>query len=358
MKRDLHCMLYKKLIIVALALALASALISPIHSQEDLSPAEEAVEEESEETSGLETAVQPALWKDKDSGQLYANSGVKFFLDSKDNLSKTDYIEYKINDGQFVRYSSPIVLSKEGPHSITYHAVDKAGNREFDQSFNVIIDNNPPEVELAPSRAFVEKDGRLYTAAGNTFTIRAVDQHSGVKSVSYGINTAAKEIYEDGRTVQLSDPGSQLIQYKAMDNLGNITQNGSVLVEVDSSNPRISIRPSHPLREASGVKYARRASHFSILADDEGAGVAQIMVRIDGSQEWQAYRNPLYFETEGGHSIEAKAVDAVGNESETVTSRFTVDDNPPITKLRTSVAGSEEPQEEQKDQKDQQDQQQ
>ena len=62
-----------------------------------------------------------------------------------------------------------------------------------------------------------------------------------------------------------------------------------------------------------------------------------IMVRIDGSEEWQTYTDTIYFDTEKEHSIEAKAIDAVGNESEIVSSRFIVDDNPPTTKLKTSV---------------------
>ena len=263
--------------------------------------------------------------------------GFVFVLSSTDNLSKTDYVEYKLDDSGYIRYSAPISISKEGPHSIRYRAVDRAGNREFEQSFNVIIDNTPPEVELTPARAFVERDGRLFTSPGNTFTIRAVDQHSGIKEIKYGVNSGAREKYEDGRVVQLSDPGSQLIQYEAHDNLGNSTVSGGVLVNVDSTRPRVAIQPTQPLRQVNGDRYARRATGFNISAEDEGAGITQVMVRIDGSQEWQAYNNTLYFSTETEHSIEAKAVDAVGNESEVVVSRFKVDDNPPITKLRPSV---------------------
>ena len=152
------------------------------------------------------------------------------------------------------------------------------------------------------------------------------------------MNSSSREKYEEGRVVQLSDPGSQLIQYEALDNLGNRTLGGSILVDVDNTRPKIAIQPTQPLRQVNGDRYARRSTGFRVTAEDDGAGIAQVMVRIDGAQEWQAYNNTLYFAVETEHTVEAKAVDAVGNESEVVVSRFKVDDNPPITKLRTSIS--------------------
>ena len=349
MRKNLYFQLRKEAKLPFALGALLMLALLPVHAQEDaISPGEDTQNEgtnSSTDVPGAESSLKPVLWKREKSGQLYANSGVRFVLNATDNLSKTDYVEYKLDGGDYIRYSAPISISKEGPHTITYRAVDRAGNREFEQSFNVIIDNSPPEVELSPTRAFVERDGRLFTSPGNTFTIRAVDKHSGIKQISYGVNSGATtEKYDEGRVVQLSDPGSQLIQYEALDNLGNKTLSGSVLVDVDNSRPRVSIRPTRPLRQVNGDRYARRDTGFNVTAEDEGAGVTQVMVRIDGSQEWQAYNNTLYFSTETEHSIEAKAVDAVGNESEVVVSRFKVDDNPPITKLRPSVTtqGDEE----------------
>ena len=308
----------------------------PMQAQEEgenLSPAEDAIS-----TAGTKTTVHPKLWTNQESGQLYANSSVKFILDANDNLSKTDYIEYKIDDGEFIRYSAPITIAKEGPHNITYRSADRAGNREFDHSFNVVIDNTAPEVELTPAKPFVEKDGRLFTSPGNIFVIRAIDEHSGVKSIRYGVNSKAEASYEEGRTVQLSESGSQLIRYDALDYLGNRTIGGSVLVEVDGSRPVVSIQPTKPLRQIEEDQYARRSTGFTVNATDEGgAGISQVMVRIDASQEWQVYNNTLYFATEKEHTIDAKAIDAVGNESEIVSIRFKLDDNPPVTKIRTSV---------------------
>ena len=193
---------------------------------------------------------------------------------------------------------------------------------------------------MTPAKAFVEHDKQLFTSLGNTFTIRAIDQYSGIQSVKYGVNAPANEEYEGDRTVRLSDPGNQVIQYRAVDNLGNETSVMTILVSVDDKHPVIDIKPSSPLRNIDGNNYARRATAFTVISNDEGSGVQQVMVRIDGSKEWQVYSNALHFATEQEHVIEAKAIDAVGNESEIVTLRFIVDDNPPISELKPLVSTS------------------
>ena len=276
------------------------------------------------------------LWTDAN-GNIYANSKVKFILEASDDLSDIEYIEYRMDDAKsFIKYKGPFTIAQEGPHVIVYRSVDRAGNHEVDHVYNVTIDNKGPDVNILPAKPFVNLSGKLYTSPGNTFTIRTIDALAGIKSVEYGVNTSALRGYSKNEAIQLTDSGSQLIQYKATDNLQNATV-GSLLVQVDAGKPTVTVSPSQPLIAVDNKLYARRNTGFDVNAQDLGSGVAMIMVRIDGSEEWQTYTDTIYFDTEKEHSIEAKAIDAVGNESEIVSSRFIVDDNPPTTKLKTSV---------------------
>ncbi len=340
MKISSYSELFRSLFVTLFVGAFLTVIFLPAYAQEDNQEGELSPAEETQQDAVSSSSVKPALWRNVKSNQLYANFAVKFYLDSTDDLSKTDYIEYKLDEGEYVRYSAPFSIYEEGPHSISYRAVDRAGNREFNQSFSVIVDNKAPEVELAPSQSFVEKDGRLFTSLNNTFTIRAVDRYSGIKSISYSINSEPIQTYKAGSVIKLSQSGSQVIKYKADDNLGNTTESGSVVVEVDNGVPIVQIRPSSSLKQVNGDRYARRSTSFNVIAKDDGAGVSQVMVRIDGAQEWQSYVSPLSFETEADHSIAAKAIDAVGNESQIAIIRFKVDDNPPVTKIRTSTGGA------------------
>lgn len=276
-----------------------------------------------------------ALWEDKN-GTRYVNSRVKFTLASTDTLSDVDYVEYRIDDGKYVKYSGEFTLQEEGAHSIIYRATDKAGNKEVDRVFTVVVDNNAPEVRVLPSKPFFIKDGRNYTSPGNFFTIRATDQYSGVKIVEYSVNSNELKKYE-GDTIKLESPGTQFVRFRAEDNLGNKTVDSNMVIEVDSEKPAVDIVTTSALYKVGEVHYARRNTGFVVKGTDAGSGVARIMVRIDGSTEWQTYSDALYFDTEKEHTIEAKVIDAVGNESETKTIKFTVDDNPPVTKIESVV---------------------
>ena len=102
-----------------------------------------------------------------DGKTTYATSQAKFELTATDNISNLDFIEYKINESyQFSAYGHPFSLEKEGPHKITYRSVDRVGNREEDNIFNVIIDNTGPYMNFALNKAPIVIDGKRYLAPG------------------------------------------------------------------------------------------------------------------------------------------------------------------------------------------------
>lgn len=281
-------------------------------------------------------ATQAVTWTDTN-GINFANSKVRFVLEAKDAISEVDFIEYKVNEGPFGRYTGPFSLNQEGPHTIVYRSVDKAGNREADQVYNVTIDNKAPVITLLPARAFTLRNGRHYSSAGNTISFRVSDEGSGVKVVSYGVNSDQLQNYSNELISLSNESSAQLIRFYAEDNLGNKTTDGNFVVNVDADKPSVRIVPSNNLVEAGGRKYARKNTAFVIEAEDKGSGIEQIQVKIDNSQEWQVYSEPLYFSKEEEHTIVVRAVDAVGNESAEVNLTFTTDDYPPRTELKAEI---------------------
>ena len=279
-------------------------------------------------------APKAIVWTDKN-GTLFANSKIQFTLSASDALSDVDYVEYKINDGPFIKYSGAFSVQNEGQQTIVYRAVDKAGNKEVDKVFNVVIDNNSPEIRIYPAQAFVVKDGKNYTRTGNFFTFRVTDDYAGIKSVEYSVNSNELKAY-NGEVIQLSTAGTQFVRYRSNDNLDNRTGDNTIVIEVDAERPTVQIVPSAALVRVGEKQFARRNTGFEIRGMDSGSGVSQLQIKIDGATEWQSYTDILYFDTEQEHKIEARAVDAVGNESDIKTITFIVDENPPVTKLETS----------------------
>ena len=102
---------------------------------------------------------------------LFINSKTAFELVTGDDLSGVDYIEYKINDGEYSRYTVPISLSKEGPATITYKATDKVGNKETAKVINLIVDNTAPVVSVKSSEPLFVNGNTQYSSPKNTYQL-------------------------------------------------------------------------------------------------------------------------------------------------------------------------------------------
>ncbi len=279
-------------------------------------------------------AVVPASVQPSGKSALFVNSKQTFELLPVDDLSSVDFVEYKINDGDYVKYTGPITLGKEGPATIAYRAIDKVGNRENTQVLSVIVDNTPPTAALKPVEAlFTDAKGTLYASNKNTYAITAEDGSAGVKEISYNVDNEAKQKYS-GQPLKLEKPGFHVINYFATDNAGNSSAESSFLVNVDGVKPNVDITESIPFVKVNEKTFARKDTTFKITAKDGESGIAKILVKIDGAAEFTPYVEDIAFTTSGEHSIEAKAIDNVGNESDVKKVVFLYDIKAPITTIK------------------------
>lgn len=77
------------------------------------------------------------------SGPVAAN--VELSLDASDTFSGVRSSYYSL-DGEFpLNYAGPFTVSKEGTTVVGYFSVDRAGNREVEQTATVVIDTTPPQ---------------------------------------------------------------------------------------------------------------------------------------------------------------------------------------------------------------------
>ena len=123
----------------------------------------------SETTSSSTTSNAPANSQSIGSeNELHINSLTSFELKASDDSSMVDYIEYKINNGEYIKYANPIVISQEGIAQLNYRSVDRAGNVEPSKLLTVVVDNTPPSVMIVPTEPFYATQGANYTSKNNT----------------------------------------------------------------------------------------------------------------------------------------------------------------------------------------------
>lgn len=263
----------------------------------------------------------------------FATSKITFSLTSQDALSDIKSLMFKVDAGTYAEYKSPISIQDEGLHTIYYYSIDNVGNQAAEASYSVFIDNTAPEVMLVSSTKLFSKDSKLYAPGSAEFTINANDIGSGLKSTEYSLDTGAYTPYTAPITVNTT--GEHTIKYKAVDNLGNASSEKSLAVFIDSNKPLVKVTPSGTFFEKDGKKIAPASFQYSIEATDTESQVAEVLVSVDGGK-FVLYESPLVLSSEGEHTIKAKAIDNVGNESDEVALTVTVDSTPPKVELKPS----------------------
>lgn len=268
----------------------------------------------------------------KEGNVYHASCNTKFKLRSGDALSKLSYVEYRIDDSPAIKYGDPFEIEQEGMHRITYRGIDRVGNREPENTFEVIVDCTAPAMSYATKPAFEERDGIKYLPKDAEIEIAAIDQYSGIGKIEY--------TFDDGKTwqeykspIKMTEPGNQVLRFRAADKLDNTSEDMLFTALVDDKPPVIQIKSDQKLISVGGKSYSRRGNIFRLFASDVDSGINKILIKSDNDKDFQTYTTPLSFDVEGEHLIEAKAIDKVGNESKTVKISFLVDNNPPKTVL-------------------------
>lgn len=274
------------------------------------------------------TTASPAV-----SAGTFVNSKAAFELVSNDDLSGVDYVEYKVNDGDYMKYTTPLTFQKEGVTTITYRTIDKVGNRENAQVRTITVDNTAPTVSLTPVEQIYVSGNSQFASLKNTYKINAEDKVAGIKEVWYSIDNEPKQKYT-GQPIKIEKSGFHVITYSAIDNANNSSSDASYIINVDGIKPTVEIKESIPFVIIEGKTFAKKDTIFNITAKDGQSGVSKILVKVPGSTDFVPYVEPITISTPGEHTIEAKSIDNVGNESDVAKTTFFYDVKAPKTEIK------------------------
>jgi hypothetical protein len=96
-----------------------------------------------------------------------------------------------------------LTIDAEGVTTLTYYAVDRAGNAEAPHTLRIAIDRTPPAISGLPAGCSVwPPNGRMETIA----TVRAADAVSGV--AAFEVNASSSEPAAGASDVQVSGAGT------------------------------------------------------------------------------------------------------------------------------------------------------
>ncbi len=203
-------------------------------------------------------------------------------------------IQYTLDGSGTRSYTGPFPVPGDGPHTITYRAVDMTGLIETTKTFSFTVDGTAPSSKATLSPAAVNG----YYSGPTTVTLSSNDfaSGSGIASIEYLLDGGGWTTYSAPLVV--SGEGAHSIQFHATDNAGNVEGVKSKSFTIDTTGPVVSITtPS----EGDQLEL--------------GSSVAPVYSCIDTASGVSSCSGAAVVETGpiGSHTYTVTAVDNAGN---------------------------------------------
>ena len=165
----------------------------------------------------------PTNWTNKDTSVTLSA------IDENSGVAKT---EYRINNREWIEYTAPINSYAEGKNVVDYRSIDNAGNVEETKSFKVDMDKTTPETIITPIKdSWYNSDVAL--------KLESSDSLSGVAKTQYKVNDGDWITYNNG--INVSNEGINKVQYRSIDNAGNVEETKSIEVKIDKTAPTLNV---------------------------------------------------------------------------------------------------------------------
>ncbi|MFL5801444.1 MAG: OmpL47-type beta-barrel domain-containing protein, partial [Roseiflexaceae bacterium] len=230
--------------------------------------------------------------------------------------------------------SATVPLTAAGVTTLTYFAIDNAGNQEPPQSLTVRIDKDAPASTAIhlPSATPV---GWNTTAV--MVRIGAADTPSGsgvrdIQSTLSGAQTGGATMAGSFAAVSVSAEGITTVAYAATDRAENQETASHVTVRIDTSAPTTIVAAS-PAANAAGWNNTDVLVSLSAQDSQGGSGVQQISYAVSGAQTSAGVvaggSGSVLLSTPGVSTITAFATDNAGNAGPVQTRTVRIDKIPP-----------------------------
>lgn len=240
-------------------------------------------------------------------------------LTSFDDASGVSSIKYHLDNQQWVTYETPIEISVNGQHTLTYYAVDNAGNKEKEQCWSVFIDRNTPTTLSDP----LINESMWYTAKLSIELVSS-DVTTEVSGTYYRLNSGTFIPYVG--MFNITDQGINRLEYFSVDTAGNREALQQVNVRMDSVKPTAEImmpqdaylylmgRPIFPLETFSVII---GDIDVEVTASDTASGIHKVEFYTDGTLQLTDRNAPYVWNWNepafGPYTIEVTAYDHAGN---------------------------------------------
>jgi len=254
------------------------------------------------------------------------NNAVATFAFSSPEAGST--FECRFDTGGWTACTSPATSSSlaDGPHTFDVRATDAAGNLDATPATRSwTLDTTPPETSLdsAPT-------GTVATS-GATFSFSSAD---GAATFECRVDGGTFTACTSPKSYSNLADGSRAFEVRAVDTAGNrdpSPASGAWTIDTTAPQTTITSGPSGPVAAAT--------AGFTFSSSENGS---TLECQLDGGG-WSPCTSPQSYPglTDGPHTFDVRAIDALGNIDATPASRaWTVDTTAPDTVIDSGPSGT------------------
>jgi PKD repeat protein len=275
----------------------------------------------------------------------WVTSNTLFTLTATDNTggSGVNHTYYRIwYSGlwtAWIYYGGSFTLSGEGEHYIEFFSDDYAHNVENVNNQTHYVDDTPPTT--TKTIGWPQYMNGDYVTTWTPITLSATDDSggSGVKEIHYIINGIETIIYGDNVVFYFTEECTHVLEYWAVDNVGNEEAHNVQIHYVDDTPPTTYVEHifahGYYLDPSSGIEYLKCGYDITLKAYDGGlcqSGVLEIWYNY--GEGWFVVPGDTVTFTmpneECIHLLQYFAVDNLGNIELIKEKEFYIDCTPPI----------------------------
>ncbi len=241
-------------------------------------------------------------------------------LNAVDALSGVERVQYRLGTGDWVS-GTLLALTADGLYTVTYEAVDRAGNWTPSTMVTIGVDTSPPVITYT-----IEPEPRSSGWYTDTVTVDVSvhDETSGVAQVAYRVDEGVWRSWNPGTSIRISDEGYHTLQLRARDKAGNEVQVGPLEFNIDRRPPVTAYLVKGDPGED---KWYVSPVTVTLTPTDTASGVVVTYYRIDNGP-WQT-GTEFVVEGDGKHRIEFYSVDAAGWQEQGFPTPLWIDTTPP-----------------------------
>lgn len=260
-------------------------------------------------------------------GVVYFGNGLSCSISSQDPTSGVWKTFISVDGMKFEPYVRKLIFSRQKDYNLRYYAVDLVGNAAPPEETLFTVDLVSP---VSSHEVINHNIGNILSPSAS-INVFSSDNLSGIREILYAIDDPAREVALPGQVVYVDmlSNGEHTLYYYAVDNVENRENHKKYAFYLD----RIPPEPTSTVigdQYHEGTLFVSAHSLISLSAEDNKIGVDRIEIALN-SHKFKTYTDPFQAPLNAvDTSIAYRAVDMLGNTSDTEYLPLRVDVDPPV----------------------------